>query len=527
MKSRWKKGDVFGRTGFKIIDIKEGGMGIVYIIVHPILRFEIYAVKSFKDEFMRDERIVRRFWYEAQKWVELGKHENVVYADHIFEVEGKPYIYLEFVKGNNLRHYIERRMLDLNQSLEFALQFCAGMEFVRQTTKGLVHRDIKPENCLITEDKTLKITDWGLAKAFDDIHDLSKLNPNISLSSMHSGSLYSTDAGVVMGTPPYMSPEQYRGEKDLDVTSDIYQFGCMLYEMISGSPPFECENFIEYMAHHLKAKPEPINGISGELNAILMKCLEKEPRKRFTNFGELGDAILKVAHKKSKNISEMVKGGEKPLGSKELTQKGFGLLHLRRDIEAIEFFDRAIALNPNNFEALGYKGYCLGNLGRHKEAIEVCERAVRINPNFAHAWGNLGFSYCGLGEFERGVECYNRAIQLDPDDITHHNNRAIAFMDWGDSGKDHRKYEEAVRCADLGLKIDPRYYRLWVTKGHCLRKMGRHKDAIRSYEEAVNINPRALPALAGLAMCYNEIGDKETAVKYYLLAKQIDRDFTT
>ena len=528
--SRWKKGDTFGRTGYMVLAIKEGGMGIVYIIADSHNPTMIYAAKTFKDKYMKEEKIIKRFWFEAQKWVELERHENIVYADHIFEVEGKPYLYLEFVKGNNLKYWIMHQRLDLAQSVEFALQFCTGMEFVRQT-KGLIHRDIKPENCLITEQKILKITDWGLAKAFEGLQNLSMLRQDISLSP-HSASIHLTQVGAVMGTPPYMSPEQCRGESDLDIRSDIYSFGCMFYEMMGKRLPFRCENSIEFMAHHLEEKPMAISGIAREYNAILLKCLEKRPNDRFATFADLGNAISEANQPQTKNkiskpIAERIKQGVSPIGWEELTSKGFGLLHLRREKEAIEYFDKAIALNPNNYTALGYKGYCLGNLGRHDEAIASCERAVKINPNFAHAWGNLGFSYSKLKKFERAIECYSKAIKLDPRDVTHYNNQVIAYQEWGDSEKDFRKFEEGIKITDLGLKIDPRFFRLWINKGNCLRSLKKQKEAIPCYKAAIDINPRAKAALGGISLCYLELGDKENMQKYYTLAMQIDDDYIT
>jgi serine/threonine protein kinase len=522
---RWKPGDVFGRTGLVVLDVRLGGMGIVYVVVNPVDRSQIYAVKTFRDEFIKEERAIKRFWFEAQNWIELEKHENLVFADHIFEIEGKPYIYLEYVDGGNLRYLMKAQRLNLSQILNFAIQFCTGMEAVRKT-KRLVHRDIKPENCLITRKGILKITDWGLAKVFDEAphSSFSKLN----FPSVHNTTFTLTKAGVIVGTPLYMPPEQWEGEK-ADIKSDIYSFGCTLYEMLAGRPPFESSDINKLKISHLEEEPEPIFNISKELNFIVIKCLHKKPEARFVNFEDLGEAILECSEflEKNRTISQRVEEGWYRLTSEELTSKGFGLLHLRRDREAIRYFKKAVELNPNNYVALGYMGYCFGNVNEHENAIEVCEKAIKINPGFAHAYGNLGYSYSKLNQFEKAIENYKRAIQLESHDVTHYNNITIAYMDWGDYARDLKKYEEGVHYADLGLKIDSRYYRLWANRGVCLEKLRRYREAIDSFKKARSINLRAQQAIVGLYRCYKELGEDRKAEEYLRLALEIDPNFIT
>ena len=516
----WKKGEEFGRTGFVVLDVKEGGMGVVYIIANLVNRSRIYAVKTIKDQYITDEQAVKRFWAEAQSWVELPRHENLVCADHVFEIEGKPYIYLEYVDGGSLRSQIGN--LGLSRALDLAVQTCTGMEAVR-TSKGLVHRDIKPENCLLTRAGVLKITDWGLSKVLDKTS-----NPTIlkTLSTFHSVFTL-THQGVVLGTPAYMPPEQWEGLKT-DIRSDIYSFGCMFYEMLTGKQPFTGKDFETLENKHLHVNPEPIANVPRELNNLIKKCLEKEPEDRFDNFGAIGNAIVEANKStgKGKSIKQRVSEGTTQLSSSDLRQKGFGLLHLRRDQEAIQYFEEAIEKDPRDYVALSYMAYCLGNLNKHREAIEACEKAIRIEPGFANAYGNLGYSYSKLGQFSKAIEYYEKAIRLNPGS-DNFNNITIAYSDWGDSSRDPAKYEQAIRYADMGLKIDSKYYRTWISKGQCQLKLKRYSDAINSFNQAVNINPRAQPAFIGLWQCYEAMGDTEKANKYARMAIQIDKNYTT
>jgi serine/threonine protein kinase len=533
---RWKPGEIFGKTGYIVRDVKMGGMAIVYIISNPDSASEIYAVKTFKDEYIREEEAIKRFWIEAQTWVELERHQNLVYADHIFEIEGKPYIYLEYVDGGSLRDLLNEKKIGPSQILNLVIQFCTGMEAVR-TTKGLIHRDIKPENCLITHDSVLKVTDWGLAKIFSKHLGIppgqkqkkshfSFLHKKVEPSFDYDLSL--TRIGEVLGTPLYMSPEQWQGEK-LTISSDIYSFGCMFYEMLAGEFPFRSNNVLELKINHLQNYPKQINSISKDLNKIIRKCMEKESGKRYESFEEVGNDILKVDNLigTGGKIYDRVSKGWQPLSSDELRMKGFGLLHLRKDKEAIEYFKKAVQKNPNDYVALGYMGYCYGNINEHKMAINVCEKSIQINPNFAHAYGNLGYSYGKLKMFEKSVENYKKAVDLDPDDVTHYNNITIAFEEWGDFERKPEIYSEGLYYADLGLKVDPNYYRLWSNKGNCLLKLRKYAEAIDAFTRSLRINPRSYSALIGLSICLEAIGRYDEAKQFRNLANGIDSNYIT
>ena len=155
---------------WEIYQIIEGGMGVVYI-VYDHEHQTAYAVKTFRDDRYKDHSdCADDFVREALTWINLDVHENVTRAEFVQTIQGKPFVFSEYVSGGDLRRWIGTPRLteDLPQVLRFAIQFCDGM--IHAAAKGIkVHRDIKPRNCLITEDLTLKVTDFGLAKAFDQI----------------------------------------------------------------------------------------------------------------------------------------------------------------------------------------------------------------------------------------------------------------------------------------------------------------------------------------------------------------------
>jgi serine/threonine protein kinase len=298
---RWQVGDKV-KDRYEIHQILGGpgksGMGIVYVCYDHKAR-EPVAIKTLQDQYLREQASIERFKWEAETWVRLEKHYNIVQAEYVQVIEGRPCIFLEYVVGDkqygaDLSGWIWGRGLqrdgraDIPLILNFAIQFCHGMIHAQNKFKEMkipfVHRDVKPQNILITQDKVVKVTDFGLVKAF------LEWGEDIPLTTVEEGyrrRLGLSKSGAVCGTPPYMSPEQCRGEKDIDVRSDIYSFGCVLYEMLTGRYVFDASTPKEFIYHHLKSMPESPN-THKELDEVVMKCLEKGAGPRYHDFEELG-----------------------------------------------------------------------------------------------------------------------------------------------------------------------------------------------------------------------------------------------
>jgi len=213
MHSNWQIGDrILDR--WEIYRIMKGGMGIVYV-VYDHQRREPLAAKTFRDEvFQRDPTIAKRFSQEAYIWINLDRHENVTQARFVETVEGKPMLFLEYVSGGDLSGWIGTPCLtsDLPRILLFAIQFCDGMAHAH--SKGIkVHRDVKPQNCLVTENYRLKVTDFGLAKMFDEMSaSATSASPCVNRLSIAMSC-----SGVAVGTATHMAPEQFDDAKSVDV----------------------------------------------------------------------------------------------------------------------------------------------------------------------------------------------------------------------------------------------------------------------------------------------------------------------
>jgi len=165
-RAEWKEGEVI-ENRYIIEALHRGGMGLVYEAFDPeTIRY--YALKTFQEQFLWDEKVVQLFIKEAEIWVKLGKHPNIVTAELVKIIDGKPYIFLEFITGTDLEKLIGDRELGLKEAIEYAIQFCNGMDYAFKEI-GLIHRDIKPSNCLINREGIVKITDFGLGKVLEGI----------------------------------------------------------------------------------------------------------------------------------------------------------------------------------------------------------------------------------------------------------------------------------------------------------------------------------------------------------------------
>jgi tetratricopeptide (TPR) repeat protein len=257
---------------YQIIDeLGLGGMGRVYRVLDTKLNEEV-ALKIIRPEIAADREVLERFAAEL-KLARQIVHRNVARMFDLNEYAGVPYITMEYVRGENLKRLIRQvDHLSPAQAIAYACQICDGLAEAHRS--GIVHRDLKPQNIMIDEEGQAKILDFGLARL-------------LAQEAVDSG-------GSRSGTPAYVSPQQIKGEP-ADARSDIYSLGVMIYEMLTGHPPFRSERLEEIIDAHLHELPEAPHGIdpgiSTELSALVLKCMEKIPGARYQTAEELGQAL--------------------------------------------------------------------------------------------------------------------------------------------------------------------------------------------------------------------------------------------
>jgi eukaryotic-like serine/threonine-protein kinase len=263
-----------------------GGMGEVYRARDSKLKREV-AIKVLPQSLAADDDALARFEREALAVAALS-HPNILAIFDFGTHEGKTYTVMELLEGETLRGKLDAGPITQKRAVDYALQIAKGLSAAHE--KGIVHRDLKPENLFVTRDSHLKILDFGLAKKVEAVAPGKE-------TSAPTGSGH-TVPGTVMGTVGYMSPEQVRGQA-ADPRSDIFSFGAVLYEMLTGERAFRGESAIETMNAILKEEPPEVSAsrphLSPALDRVVRRCLEKSPAERFQSTRDLGFALAEAA----------------------------------------------------------------------------------------------------------------------------------------------------------------------------------------------------------------------------------------
>lgn len=297
-----------------ISPIGSGGMGTVYLAKDSNL--DRYAAVKFLDgRYSRYRDHLQRFIFEAKSASALN-HPNIITIYEVGESAGIHFIAAEFIEGETLRQKLRNKNLKIGFILETAVQIASALDAAHST--GIIHRDIKPDNIMIRPDGLVKILDFGIAK-------LTVEQPGKQEIDEDSQTLYTTpntEPGTLIGTPDYMSPEQVRG-KNVTSQTDIFSFGLVLYEMLTGKLPFAGETPGDAIAALLTKKPEPLDEfereIPGELQQIVEKALRKDTNNRYRHAGEMLEDLQRL--KKNREIKRETGRSLPPANSAEAETK--------------------------------------------------------------------------------------------------------------------------------------------------------------------------------------------------------------
>jgi serine/threonine protein kinase/Flp pilus assembly protein TadD len=472
---------------FRIMDqIGAGGMGIVYVAEDTQLHRKV-ALKLLPDAVAADPQRLERFRHEARALASLN-HPHIVTIHSIEEAEGIHFLTMEFIEGNTLTRMIPTGGMTLENILNIALPLCDALEVAHNA--GIIHRDLKPDNVMVDKRGNLKILDFGLAK----IHKPEAVNDFEFLTTM-------TQPGVVMGTVPYMSPEQIQGQS-ADRRSDIFALGVVLFSIATGKLPFKGNSPAEIFSSILRDNPVPIPELRPdfpiELSRIIQRCLEKKPDQRFQTAREVSvqlEAIQKISEK----------------------QKS----------EDDEFKIKAIAVLPlNNLSGLPEEDYfadgmtdtLITDLAKASQAKVISRTSVMQYKNTKKTLGEIAR--------ELGVDAVVEGSIFRAGDRVRINAQLVkATTDehlWAE--RYDRKMEDVLALQDdvvraiiqevnatLNLpmqerrrtqpKIDPEVYLLVLRGRHSLEKRteGSFRAALDFFQKAIDLDPTYAPAYVGLA----------------------------
>ena len=354
--------------------IGEGGMGVVWKAIDTTLDREV-AIKILPDAFSFDDERLARFEREARLLASLNNpHIATIHGLH--EADGVRFLAMEFVGGEDLAQRLSRGPLAVDDAIEIARQIAVGLEEAHET--HVIHRDLKPANVRVTAEGKVKLLDFGLAKTAEP--PLSEASPSEILNSPTT--LAGTVAGVILGTAGYMSPEQARG-KAVDRRTDVWAFGCVLYEMLTGERAFAGETITDVLAAIVHREPDldslPATTPPG-IRRLLRRCLRKDPSERLRDIGDVRLEMLEACS--DEDLSATTEPNGESVG-RGVTRSTAGLLALAGIVTGL---------------AIGFLAWRVAPEDSEDEAARVPRRPLRFPITFAEpslappSWGGLALT---------------------------------------------------------------------------------------------------------------------------------------
>jgi eukaryotic-like serine/threonine-protein kinase len=370
---------VFGGEG-------RSGMGIVFLVEGRSSE-EPFVLKTFQSKWA-DTASIARFKAEAETWINIGKHPNIVQCHWVHEFSDQLFVAAEYVwpddaGRNTLTHHLASGGQTLRQQLDWIAHFCFGMKHAM--AHGMrAHRDIKPDNLMVDNRGRLKITDFGLAKG------LSLSEQKNSFQARQSGDDKVTAAGTAFGTPPFMAPEQFVDASSVDHRADIYSLGVVIYMMISGGNlpivlAVKCDDHFRHWA--LAHSQQRIARLDHPLMHLAEKCLEKDCRSRFQAYDEILAAVGHACRKHGFPVPQ----DEQDASAEFLTEWGVAksLSNLGRAEEAVSKLRQMTQRWPESSEIYTELSAAYMKLWRMQEALEAAEKSLQLYAYSTAAWNNL------------------------------------------------------------------------------------------------------------------------------------------
>jgi serine/threonine protein kinase/tetratricopeptide (TPR) repeat protein len=487
-----------------------GGMGEVYRASDQRLGRDV-AIKVLPEALASDAKRLRRFEREAQAVAALS-HPNILALFDLGYHEGAPFLVTELLEGESLRQRLSRGALPVREAVEIALQVSRGLGAAH--AKGIVHRDLKPENLFLTRDGIVKILDFGLASLrspADDAADPARADTKSQL----------TEVGTALGTLGYAAPEQLRG-RPVDQRADVFAFGCVLYEMLAGRRAFGGESAADVITAVLSEDPAAIDPTDSNLppmlRSVVLRCLEKDPERRFSSFHDL--ALVLSAATETLSPSQPLAGSAVSAGTPGATDPSTG----PPSIAVLPFADMSPAHDQEYFcDGVAEEiTNVLAQLGRLRVAARSSAFAFRDTLEDVREIGRrIGVDTVLEGSVRRAGDRLRITVQLI--DVTD------GYHVWSErfdrAGDDIFAIQDEIALSVAGrLKVDlpqpetdaidrrhagsREAYDLYLKGRHFLnrRRATGFQEATAAFEQAIALDPTyALPHL-GIAETFTMLG---------------------
>jgi serine/threonine protein kinase/Tfp pilus assembly protein PilF len=494
---------------------------------------EIYLCRLFPGELPVTLKVMRSqlpkdkilFRHEAAISLIVGNHPNAVYC---LTVESTPEVLALVLErpsqgpGVDLAEWVGKSTLTPRKALGFTLDVCRGLRHANSLLAGFVHRDIKPENVLVapseyqSERLIAKISDFGLA-IYNGLDQSTSTIVNETLRAK-------------FGSRPYMAPEQWTGET-VDVRTDIYAVGIMLFELLVGRTPFVLNYSprsyearqraeIDWRRMHQEDPPPALPTGFAALEPIVSECLRKDPNERPQDLEVLLTRLEKSYHDMFGIPPQPDPGRRSPTAGTSFFA-GVGLSRVGKPDQAIGFYNEALSLRPNDPLTLYNQGIAFSATNQEVRAVRAYDEALAIIRTSGveqlevSVQVNRANSLTALGRIDEAMESYENAIALRPDDAVPYFSRA-----WGYNmaGNYHLALADYQRCTEL----QPQFYLAYSDRGLLLHQLGQYDEAKKSLERAVEIKPDFAAGYFHLANTCVKLGDDEEALHYY--GKALEND---
>ena len=519
-----------------------GGMGVVYRAKDEKLGREV-ALKLLPPAFVGDADRRARFMREARSAAAVT-HPNIATVHEVGEVDGRIYIAMELVEGQSLGDLVAAP-LAIDRALSIARGIARGLAKAHE--RGIVHRDLKPDNVMIDGEGHVKVLDFGLAKMRDD-----DATPPSALGEA-STVAPQTAEGTIVGTPGYMSPEQVVG-RPIDVRSDVFSFGVLLYELATGVRPFVGTTMMEIaikIERDPPRAPSSVNpAVSGPLEAVILRCLAKKPAERYANAREILAALEQIAPSATSGPTAEIalpppaRSRRGVIAAVVLGAVAVGALAWRATRpqttatpsgapSALVSASAAAAPNTLSENAEALKAYEAGLASRRLATGEVdvqMRRAIALDPDFAAAHlrlvgsigceGDLRKSYRAalahedkLSPLDRGrLDAYEAVCPREPPDMAEYKRRILALAEKYPSDADlffdvAGVSNDPLAAIDRAIALDPGFANAYARRGSILAARGDLKAGILAYEKCLEISKGALKCQVELAMQIAQSGD--------------------
>jgi serine/threonine protein kinase len=484
----------------------QGGFAVVYEAVDRMLNRRV-AIKLLSTDKASD-KIIKRFIQEARIAATL-EHPNVITLYGLRIQDQRIYMMMEYLPGGSLRDLLKQKgKLPVDQAVQMTLGICDGL--AKLHSKSIIHRDIKADNILLSEDGRPKITDFGIAHVPES-----------------AGGLKLTTVGFQPSTLLYSSPEQFRGEQ-LDLRSDVYQVGELLYHMLAGhhyidlealetqaSSQTELKLRLELKVYTLLEKaivrdmPAGLQDLwqeYGVLAGVVERAMAKNREDRFADMSELAAALSAI------NINPLptfTKAEKLDLqDSRAYNKRGLAHASMRNYEQAIRDYTKAVELDRHYSEAYNNRSAAHLMMENYAQAVLDSNWALELAPHFIAAHVNRGIAYTGLRNYEEALNDYNRVIELNPKNIYAYYNRGNTYVWMGN-------FQAALKDYSHVITLNPEFLAAYVNRGIVYDRFDQCQQAILDYDQAIKLNPAYVHAYYNRARAHYVLGNYDQAITDY------------